>query len=122
MGKTKNIDVVIRIRKQTHERLRSYEHILKLPPTKKGKPKKPTINEILDMILDGVDKMYQTPVYYVNGHHVQTDLAVARGQAIMHAIQTKTPVVFPLKVVVAGQDDGALVTDNTHPIEQALKK
>jgi hypothetical protein len=75
-------------------------------PSKKNKRKKkivkPTFNEFLATLLDVYEIFKDSQVYYAN--ELYTDAAEARGQAILKATRTKTPVHLPKKVCIIGDD------------------
>ena len=99
-------DVPLRIYRTTIDRIN--QHIDKTKMQVKGKKKKiivkkTTFNDFLVMCLDAYEMFKHSQVYYVN--EVFTDLAEARGEAIVKAAKTKTQVKLPLKMCIVGKDE-----------------
>jgi hypothetical protein len=100
-------DTPIRVWNTTVERIKAHtEKHVRTEPTAKSKRKlktvKPTYNEFLETLLDVYDRFKDSQVYYAN--ELYTDAAEARGQAILKATKTKTPIHLPKKVCVLGDD------------------
>ena len=99
-------DVPLRVYKTTIDRIN--QHIdktkLKVRNSKnKTVVKKTTFNEFLELCLDAYEMFKDSQVFYVNKLH--TDLAEARGEAVVNATRLKTAVTLPVKVCIVGKDE-----------------
>lgn len=107
MKRTAKPDMPLRVWQSNIERIAQHtEKQSKQVPTAKNPKKmrthKPTFNEFLEVLLDVYDKFKDSQIYYAN--ELYTDAAEARGQAILKATRTKSPIHLPKKVCVLGDD------------------
>lgn len=86
-------DRVVRIRRNLHARLTDLAE---------AAGNKCTLNEVLERVLDTAEQVITGKVKYAT--KLFDDLADARGEAIIHAVKTKSIPEMPQIVVVVGED------------------
>lgn len=93
--KLKKADKVTRINAENHSRLKAIV---------KSSGKGSTINSVLNAILDAAERFNESEVMYAT--KLYSDLADARGEAIMQAVRAKEVPTMPYIVTVLGADNG----------------
>lgn len=101
MSKESNKDVVMRINRKNHARLKE---LMKETIGKEGK--EPTANELMEELLDTVDTIKHGKTVYIVDEKIFEDVSLARGEAIMKAVKKKDVPVWPKVAVIVGEDHG----------------
>lgn len=100
-------DVPIRIYRTTFDRINLHRETMPKPQTRttRGRNKfiKADFNKFIELLLDVYEGLQTAEVFYAT--KLYKDPSEARGEAILQAVKSKTPVEFPKMVVVMGEDD-----------------
>ncbi len=94
-------DVVIRISKDNHKRMKAL-----MEQTVDMKGRQPTTNQLLDKLLDSMENLSKADMFYAVGKSLFDDLAMARGESIVRAVNLNEVPEWPKIVVVIGSDEG----------------
>lgn len=94
-------DVVIRISKDNHKRLKK---LMNASTNDKGKH--PTTNELMEKLLDTMETIENGKMLFIVDDMVFDKVSVARGEAIKRAVKIKEVPVWPKVAVVVGEDNG----------------
>lgn len=93
--KKESLNNIMKLKKPIHKRL------------KKAKDARgTTYNELVDSLLDTLEVLEQQDPLFIVGKQVYTDVADARGVAIMQAVKEKREPQMPEIAYVLGRDDG----------------
>lgn len=93
-------DVVIRISKSNHKRLKE------LMESNAIDGKTPTTNQLMEKLLDSMENVSEGKMIYLVDNLVFEDLASARGEAIVRAVSKQETPTWPSVAVVLGEDHG----------------
>ena len=92
---------MIRISRENHTRLKDL-----MADLIDEENKKPTLNEMMEKLLDSMDRVRNGELVYVVDNMVFTDIAIARGESIQRAVAMKDVPVWPKVAVIIGEDHG----------------
>ena len=89
-------DVVIRISRQNHKRLKGFVN--------DGE----TTNQIMKKMLDAMELVANGKMIFISNNKIFTDIAEARGESIMSAVKDKAIPIWPEIALVFDEDKGEL--------------
>lgn len=100
-------DSIVRISKANYKKLQALMLDLK-EESWDGKiaGRKPTLNQMMEKLLDSMDTVKSGEIYYLVAGKAFADVSVARGEAIMEAVKSKSIPMWPSVAVVIGEDSG----------------
>ena len=97
-----NKDVVIRISRENHKRLKEL-----MKSTVDSDGKEPTTNQLMEKLLDSMDNVRNGRMVYIVDNIVFEDVALARGEAIVRAVKMQDIPQWPEIAIVVGEDHGS---------------
>lgn len=102
MKKLKNKDdAVLRVSRSNFNRLKDLMTVMAL-----DRGEKVTLNILMEELLDSMESISGSEPRYLVGGQVFTDVAEARGEAILTAVREKAIPQWPKIAVIVGEDSG----------------
>lgn len=100
-------DTIIRISRENYARLKATAMAL-IEHAWEGKDVgiKPTTNQLLEKMLDSVEVCTSGDIKYLAGGKVFDNVKDARGEAVIDSVRVKGQILWPVRVVEIGVDDG----------------
>ena len=92
-------DVVTRFSRANHQRIQT---LMALESDKK----KLSLNELLERLLDTAETVKSSEVFYLFADQAYASVEEARGEAVMAAANSKSPITWPQIAIVIDQDTG----------------
>lgn len=90
-AKKASVDYVVRIRRETRERIRQLAH------------DKEQLDQTLNRLLDAAEKLSESEIVYTT--EIFADVADARGAAILKAVRNKDVPEMPYAIVIISKDE-----------------